>query len=58
MTSPNDGLVGYSVYGVCAAEVELDVLTGNHTVRRLDLLEDTGVSMSPEIDVGQVGSFF
>lgn len=55
MTSQNDGLVGYNVYGVCTAEVELDVLTGNHVIRRLDLLEDTGVSMSPEIDVGQVG---
>ncbi|XP_026741819.1 xanthine dehydrogenase-like [Trichoplusia ni] len=58
MTSPNDGLVGYNVYGVCAAEVELDVLTGNHVIRRLDLLEDTGVSMSPEIDVGQIEGAF
>ncbi|KAH9645120.1 hypothetical protein HF086_005665 [Spodoptera exigua] len=58
MTSPNDGLIGYNVYGVCAAEVELDVLTGNHVVRRLDLLEDTGVSMSPEIDVGQIEGAF
>nr|UZT55363.1 aldehyde oxidase 4 [Spodoptera frugiperda] len=58
MTSPNDGLVGYNVYGVCAAEVELDVLTGNHIVRRLELLEDTGVSMSPEIDVGQIEGAF
>ncbi|XP_047028071.1 indole-3-acetaldehyde oxidase-like [Helicoverpa zea] len=58
MSSPNDGLVGYNVYGVCAAEVELDVLTGNHIVSRLDLLEDTGVSMSPEIDVGQIEGAF
>lgn len=58
MTSTNDGLVGYNVYGVCAAEVELDVLTGNHSVRRLDLLEDTGVSLSPEIDVGQIEGAF
>ncbi|KAF9823384.1 hypothetical protein SFRURICE_006597 [Spodoptera frugiperda] len=58
MMSTNDGLVGYNVYGVCAAEVELDVLTGNHIVRRLELLEDTGVSMSPEIDVGQIEGAF
>ncbi|XP_075976602.1 uncharacterized protein LOC142976904 isoform X2 [Anticarsia gemmatalis] len=54
MLSPNDNLVGYDVYGMCAAEVELDVLTGNHIIRRLDILEDTGVSMSPEIDLGQI----
>lgn len=54
MMSPNDGLQGYNVYGICAAEVELDVLTGNHIIRRLDILEDTGISMSPEIDIGQV----
>lgn len=54
MTSPQDSLQGYSVYGVCASEVELDVLTGNHILRRVDLIEDTGISISPNIDVGQV----
>ncbi|XP_063364928.1 uncharacterized protein LOC134653488 [Cydia amplana] len=58
MTSDNDALVGYSVYGACAVEVELDVLTGNHVIARSDLLEDTGVSMSPEIDVGQIEGAF
>ncbi|OXU29496.1 hypothetical protein TSAR_010099 [Trichomalopsis sarcophagae] len=48
----------YSVYGVTVAEVEVDVLTGQHMVRRVDLLEDTGVSLSPEIDVGQVQGGF
>lgn len=54
MTSSLDKLPEYSVYGVCIAEVELDVLTGNHLVTRVDLIEDTGRSISPEIDVGQV----
>lgn len=54
MTSPQDSLQDYTVYGVCVAEVELDVLTGNHVLRRVDLLEDTGISISPDIDVGQV----
>ncbi|XP_028031989.1 indole-3-acetaldehyde oxidase-like isoform X3 [Bombyx mandarina] len=58
MTSPNDNLVGYDVYGVCIAEVELDVLTGNHILTRVDLLEDTGVSISPDIDVGQIEGAF
>ncbi|KOB71901.1 Aldehyde oxidase, partial [Operophtera brumata] len=54
MTSPSDNLQDYTVYGVCAAEVELDVLTGSHQLRRVDLLEDTGISISPDIDVGQL----
>ncbi|XP_052741992.1 uncharacterized protein LOC112054404 isoform X2 [Bicyclus anynana] len=53
MTSELDKLPGYPIYGVCAAEVELDVLTGNHLLTRVDLVEDTGRSLSPEIDVGQ-----
>jgi xanthine dehydrogenase/oxidase len=54
MMSSADALGGYDVYGVCAVEVELDVLTGQHIITRADLLEDTGVSLSPEVDVGQV----
>lgn len=58
MFGGDSNLSGYNVYGVCAAEIELDVLTGNHIVRRVDLLEDTGLSMSPNIDVGQVCCLF
>lgn len=54
MTSPKDNLQNYTVYGACAVEIELDVLTGTHQLRRADILEDTGVSISPDIDVGQV----
>ncbi len=32
----------------------MDVLTGQLSVRRADLLEDTGTAISPEVDVGQV----
>ncbi|XP_063993362.1 uncharacterized protein LOC135171021 [Diachasmimorpha longicaudata] len=44
----------YPIYGVTVTEVEVDVLTGQHLIRRVDLLEDVGVSMNPEIDRGQV----
>lgn len=44
----------YKIFGMTVAEVEVDVLTGQTEIIRVDLLEDTGRSISPEIDVGQV----
>lgn len=55
-SSPN--VSNYPIYGVCACEVLLDVLTGQHIVSRVDLLEDAGQSMSPLIDIGQVEGAF
>ncbi|MEZ4241057.1 MAG: xanthine dehydrogenase molybdopterin binding subunit [Myxococcota bacterium] len=44
----------YFAYGVALAEVELCCLTGEHRVRRIDVVHDVGDSLVPSIDVGQV----
>uniref|UniRef100_A0A6P7FEZ8 Indole-3-acetaldehyde oxidase-like n=1 Tax=Diabrotica virgifera virgifera TaxID=50390 RepID=A0A6P7FEZ8_DIAVI len=51
-------LAAYSVYAACAAEIELDVLTGQYLLNRVDILNDAGDSMNPEIDVGQIEGAF
>ncbi|XP_030374469.1 indole-3-acetaldehyde oxidase-like [Scaptodrosophila lebanonensis] len=48
----------YSVCGLCLNEVELDVLTGNYLITRVDLLEDTGESLNPNVDIGQIEGAF
>ena len=44
----------YNIWTAVVTEVELDVLTGETNIKRLDFLEDTGTSCSPEIDIGQL----
>lgn len=48
----------FNVYGVALAEVEVDILTGESQVLRVDLLEDVGRSVSPGVDIGQVSFTF
>ncbi len=55
--SPND-VKGYDIWGATCCEVEVDILTGNYLLKRVDILEDVGQSMSPGVDVGQIEGAF
>ncbi len=48
----------YFAYGAAVSEVELSGLTGEHRVRRVDILHDVGASLVPTIDRGQVEGGF
>uniref|UniRef100_A0A1I8HJ09 Ald_Xan_dh_C domain-containing protein n=1 Tax=Macrostomum lignano TaxID=282301 RepID=A0A1I8HJ09_9PLAT len=44
----------YSTLGVGAAEVEVDILTGEYVVLRSDITMDIGKSLNPGVDIGQI----
>ncbi|KAM3385864.1 hypothetical protein ACQJBY_009516 [Aegilops geniculata] len=48
----------YLNYGAAASEVEIDLLTGATTVLRSDLIYDSGQSLNPAVDMGQVEGAF
>jgi xanthine dehydrogenase large subunit len=48
----------YFTYGVAAAEVAIDTLTGEMRVLRAELLQDCGESINPAIDLGQIEGAF
>lgn len=48
----------YFAYGAAVSEVEVDALTGEYRVVRTDLLHDTGRSLNPAIDIGQIEGAF
>lgn len=48
----------YFTYSFSVSEVEIDVLTGEFSVIRTDLLYDAGRSPNPAIDIGQIEGGF
>jgi xanthine dehydrogenase large subunit len=44
----------YYAFGAAVAEVEVSGLTGEHRVRRVDVVHDVGDSLVPSIDRGQI----
>ncbi|XP_073848046.1 uncharacterized protein [Musca autumnalis] len=48
----------YTVCGLGLTEVEVDMLTGNYLVKRVDILQDAGESLNPNVDIGQVEGAF
>lgn len=48
----------YYTFGAACSEVEIDCLTGDHQVRRTDVVMDLGASLNPAIDIGQIEGGF
>lgn len=44
----------YFAYGAAVTEVVIDTVTGENRILRADLLHDTGTSLNPALDIGQV----
>ncbi|XVF47064.1 hypothetical protein PTKIN_Ptkin03bG0079000 [Pterospermum kingtungense] len=44
----------YLNYGVAVSEVEVNLLTGETTILRTDILYDCGQSLNPAVDLGQI----
>ena len=48
----------YYAYGAAISEVLVDVLTGENTLTRVDILHDVGRSLNPALDMGQIEGGF
>ena len=48
----------YFAYGAAVSEVEIDTLTGEYRLRRVDILHDCGASLNPALDLGQIEGGF
>ena len=48
----------YFTFGAACAEVEIDVLTGDHQTLSSNIVMDVGSSLNPALDIGQVEGAF
>ncbi|KAL7645429.1 UNVERIFIED_CONTAM: hypothetical protein RMT77_003815 [Armadillidium vulgare] len=48
----------YYSYGASVSEVEINCLTGEHSVLRTDIVMDVGKSLNPAVDIGQIEGAF
>lgn len=51
-------LFAYFTSGIAVSSVELDVLTGDHTILKTDIIMDIGNSINYSIDIGQIEGAF
>ncbi|XP_055685649.1 aldehyde oxidase 4-like [Lutzomyia longipalpis] len=54
----SDQIPVYIDYGAACAEIEIDVLTGDFQLKRVDIVEDVAKSINPQIDIGQIEGGF
>ena len=55
---PGKDKLTYHNFGAAVSEVEVDVLTGQTTIVRTDILYDCGKSLNPAVDLGQAEGGF
>ncbi|XP_050236886.1 abscisic-aldehyde oxidase-like isoform X2 [Mercurialis annua] len=55
---PDFASMQYLNYGAAVSEVEVDLLTGQTTIVRSDILYDCGQSLNPAVDLGQIEGAF
>ncbi|XP_035826275.1 indole-3-acetaldehyde oxidase [Aplysia californica] len=53
-----DPLFNYFIYCAAVIETEVDILTGESQIRRVDMMCDFGESLNPTVDIGQVEGAF
>src|SRR5260221_11570716 len=58
LTDPTAQVFYYFTYSVAVSEVEIDVLTGEFSVLRSDIIYDAGKSLNSTLDFGQIEGGF
>lgn len=56
--TPTTPAFTYYVFCAACSEVEIDVLTGEIQVLQVDIVYDGGISLNPDVDIGQIEGGF